>query len=365
MDLLQLIKVFLLSSLLAFLFTPLIIKIYRRFGWLDDPSGKKHPKVIHRYPVPRGGGLVIFLAIFLSSLFFLPTDKHLWAILLGLLMLAVIGFFDDLFDLNPYLRLFLGFLACLCVVGGGIGIPFITNPLGGIIRLDQPQLSIFLFGKVRHLWLLADLFAVIWLLACMNFVNWAKGVDGQLPGIVVIASVTVGIASFRYSADITQWPVAVLAFITAGAYFGFLPFNFYPQKIMPGYGGGTIAGFMLAVLSILATTKVGTAIMVLSLPLVDAFFVVLYRLFTGRSPVWGDAQHLHHHLLRAGWSKRKVAIFYWLTTLILGILALSLSSRGKLYTIMMLMVILGSFLIWIKFLKQFSSQLDQSNGLKT
>lgn len=365
MDTLLLIKAFFISTALAFFITPLVIKIYRHFGWLDNPQGKKHPKVIHQYPVPRGGGLVVFLAIVITSLIFLPVDKHLIAIFSGLSLLALVGFFDDLFDLNPYLRLFLGFLACLCVVGGGIGIPFITKPLGGTIPLDQPQLAIFLLGKTRHIWVLADLFAILWLLACMNFVNWAKGVDGQLPGIVVVASLTIGLASFRYSADITQWPVALLAFITAGAYLGFLPFNFYPQKIMPGYGGGAIAGFMLAVLSILATTKVGTAVMVLSIPLIDALFAVVRRMITGRSPVWGDAQHLHHQLLRIGWGKRKIAVFYWLTTLILGILALNLSSRGKLYTIILLMVLLGGFFIWIKFLRQFLSRPGRSSGLKT
>lgn len=365
MDVLQLIKAFFISLGLAFFITPVVIKIYQHFGWLDNPQGKKHPKVIHQYPVPRGGGLVIFLAIVITSLIFLPADKHLIAILIGLSLLVLIGFFDDLFDLNPYLRLFLGFLACLCVVGGGIGIPFITKPLGGIIRLDQPQLSLILLGKTRHIWVLADLFAIVWLLACMNFVNWAKGVDGQLPGVVVVAALTIGLASFKYSADITQWPVAVLAFITAGAYLGFLPFNFYPQKIMPGYGGGTIAGFMLAVLSILATTKVGTAVMVLSIPLIDALFAVVRRIITGRSPVWGDAQHLHHQLLREGWSKRKIAVFYWLAALILGILALNLSSKGKLYTIMLLLVILGGFFLWIKFLRRFLSRRDPSSGLKT
>jgi len=365
MDIVQLIESFFLSLVIAVLTTPVVIKVYKKFGWLDSPSGKKHPKVVHRYPVPRGGGVVIFLAITLSSLVFLPPDKHLLAIILGIFLLTIVGVLDDVFNLNPYLRLFLGIIACLCVVGGGIGIPFITNPLGGIIPLDQPQIPLYIFGETRHIWILADIFAVFWILACMNFVNWSKGVDGQLPGIVVVACLTIGLASFKYSADITQWPLSVLAFITAGAYLGFLPFNFYPQKIMPGYGGGTIAGFMLAVLSILATTKVGTLIMVLGIPLTDAVFAIVRRLAGGRSPVWGDAQHLHHKLLKLGWSKRKIAVFYWVTTFILGILALNLSSRWKLYTIGLLFLLLGGFFIWTRFLNISLSRQDQNSGSKT
>lgn len=362
MDIIQLIKAFITSSIIAAVTTPIVILVYKKFGWLDNPAKRKHPKVVHQYPVPRGGGMVIFLAIVSASIIFLPLDKHLVGILLGIAILAIVGTLDDIFDLNPYLRLGLGLLASLCVVGAGIGIAFITNPLGGVIRLDQPQIPIFLFGKTRNLWILADIFAILWILACANFVNWSKGVDGQLPGIVVIASLTIAILSFRFSADITQWPVAVLAFITAGAYAGFLPFNFYPQKIMPGYGGGTIAGFILAVLSILATTKVGTAIMVLGVPLVDAGFAILRRIAQGRSPVWGDAGHLHHRLLQIGWGKRRIAFFYWLATFLLGILALQLSSRAKLYTIGLITFILGGFFLWARILNSSLFPQDQSSG---
>ncbi len=338
-----------ISFIFAGVITPIIIFTYKKFGWLDDPQRKKHPKVVHKYPVPRGGGIIIFLSIFLAASFLLPFDKHLIAILLGACILMITGFLDDIFDLNPYLRLLLGFLSVLCVVAGGIGIPFITNPFNGIIHLNQPQIPIFLFGKTRQIWILSDLFALFWILACMNFINWSKGVDGQLPGIIVIACLTIGFLSLRFSADITQWPVAILAFITAGAYAGFLPFNFYPQKIMPGYGGGIIGGFMLAVLSILATTKVGTAVMVLGIPIADALFAITRRLLAGHSPVWGDAQHLHHKLLHLGWSKIKIAIFYWLVTLVLGILALHLSSLAKLYTISIIIGLLGAFFLWLKF----------------
>ena len=350
------------SFLISFLTTPLVIKIYKKLGWLDDPRKKSKKNVVHQYPVPRGGGIPVYLAVLVVSLILLPFDKHLTGILIGGLLILIIGVLDDKFNLNPYLRLIIGFLAASCVIAAGIGIPYISNPFNGIFKLNQPQIAFYLFGKTRTIWLLADLFALIWITWCMNFVNWSKGLDGQLPGIVVIAGLTIGIFSLRFSADITQWPVIILALITAGAYLGFLPWNFYPQKIMPGYGGGALAGFLLAVLTILSNTKVGTGIMVLSIPMIDAIYTIIARIKSGRSPVWGDTNHLHHKLMALGWGKRRIALFYWAITAFFGFLALRLNSQAKFYTIILLAVIFGGFLLWLNYFISSSSRAGQSNG---
>lgn len=341
------------SFLIALITTPITIKLAWKFKLLDNPKTRKHPAHLYKKIIPRAGGIPIYLAIFLTTLIFIPLDKHLLGILSGLTLLVIIGILDDRFDLNPYLRLVACFFAAGLVVGSGIGIAFITNPLGGTIRLDQPQIHLYLLGKTRSLWLIADIFALFWIVSMANIVNWAKGFDGQLPGMAAIASLTIAVFSLRYSADITQWPVAILASITAGAYLGFLPFNFYPQKIMPGYGGGTIAGFMIAVLTILSTSKILTGMVVLGIPLIDALYSVSRRLASGRSPVWGDRGHLHHKILDEWhWGKRKAAVFYWAATALLGILALSLDSRHKFYTIVMLIVIIGALFLWFNFWSQ-------------
>lgn len=339
----------LLSLILALIITPLVIRFYRRRGWLDDPHKQPQPKVVHRYPVPRGGGWAIFSAVFVSALIFLPLDKHLLGILAGGLILTVTGWLDDLYNLNPYLRLGLGLLAAGTVVTVGIGIPYISNPLvpGAVINLSRPQIPIFLFGQLRTIWIWADLLALVWIVSTMNFVNWSKGLDGQLPGIVVVSALVIGVLSLKFVDDPTQWPVIVLAFILAGAYLGFLPWNFYPQKIMPGYGAGALAGYFLAVLAILSGAKLATAILVLGVPLIDAAYTVLRRLFTGRSPVWGDRGHLHHKLMDLGWGRRRIAVAYWVVSAILGFIALQLNSRQKLYTLVLLGVIIGISLLWL------------------
>jgi UDP-GlcNAc:undecaprenyl-phosphate GlcNAc-1-phosphate transferase len=177
----------------------------------------------------------------------------------------------------------------------------------------------------------------------------AKGVDGQLSGVTVIAALTIAALSLKFSADITQWPVIILAAITAGAYFGFLPWHIFPQKIMPGYGGSTLAGYLLGVLSILATAKVGVLLVVLGVPLIDTGYVIFNRIRHGKSPVWGDRGHLHHKLLDAGLSKKQVAIFYWGVTAILGVIALNLKTDAKVYTMIGVAVFLGGLTLWLTY----------------
>ena len=310
---------FIAAFLSAFLLTPLAIKFAYKFNLVDDPKKNKHPKVVHTYPVPRGGGLAIFLAILVAGL-------------------------------NPYLRLAIQFVCATVPVLAGIGIAYINNPLGtGIIDLSQNQLALNFLGN-HSLWLIADLFAILWIVLLMNFLNMgAKGVDGQLPGVVAVAGATIAVLSLKFSADITEWPVTILAVITTGAYLGFLPYNFFPQKIMPGFSGSTLAGYLLGILSILSTTKVGTLLVVLGIPLIDTGYTVIRRVLSGKSPVWGDRGHLHHRLLEMGLSKKQVTYFYWIATIILGVLSLFLTSTFKLYTIVGVAVLLGGFLLWLTY----------------
>ncbi len=326
----------LLSLVISYVVTPLIIKMSKRLKIIDDPRFNKQSKVIHTVPTPRGGGIPIFIAILIASFFFIPVDKHILSILAGAFVISIMGYLDDRYNLNPYLRLGLGFFAALIPIVSGIGINFLTNPFGGIVDLSNPIIS--------------DLFALIWIVFLMNMLNMgAKGIDGQLSGVVIIASLTITALSFYYSADITQWPVILLTSITAGAFLGFLPWHKFPQKIMPGYGGATLAGYMLAIASILSTTKVGTLIVVLGIPLIDTGYTIFRRIISGKSPVWGDRGHLHHKLLDSGLSKKQVSQIYWSTTAILGILALNLNSTYKLYTIIGVTLVLGGTIIWLTY----------------
>lgn len=324
------------GAFFAYWATPLVIRLAWKLDLIDDPKKNKHPKVIHDKPIPRAGGLATLVGIVVTSVVFLPLDKHLIAIITGAILLVLLGLADDKWKISPYLRLIGQFAAASIPIISGIGIDFITNPLGqGVVVL--PALA-------------ANIFALFWLVSFMNFLNMgAKGVDGQLPGTVAIASFTIAILSLRFSADIAEWPVIILAAAVTGSYLGFLPWNFYPQKIMPAMSGSNLGGYMLGILSILTTAKVGTLLIVLAVPLIDTGYAIVRRIMQGKSPVWGDRGHLHHHLLDLGWSKRKVAIFYWLVTGLLGFIALNLNTLGKLYTMAGITLLIGGIILWLTY----------------
>lgn len=328
------------SFLLAAIVSPLLIRLYKHYGWVDDPKKQSHAKVLHERAVPRGGGLVVFFAILIPSLVFLQVDSYLISILCGAAILALMGFLDDLYNVHPLLRLFTNTLAALLVVSSGIGIEYVSNPFGsGVISLDYSFLGIQL----------ADFLAVLFIIWNINIVNWSKGVDGQLPGFVAMGAVVIGILSYRFIDDPTSFNTAQLSFIVAGSYLGFLLWNFYPQKIMPGYGAGSLAGYFLTVLAILSGAKLATALMILAIPTADAVFTILRRIRAGKSPIWGDRGHLHHKLMDVlGWSRRRIAVFYWVTSLALGLLSLYLNTFLKLFTIVLVGGLVFAFLIWAK-----------------
>lgn len=336
----------------TFLSTWAVIKFARKLKIIESPKSKQPAQLLDK-PTARGGGISLFLGIFLSALLFLSPDLKLLTILLAGFITALVGTIDDRSDTNlhPYARLVMQFGVALMIVFAGIGITFITNPItGGIIDLSTPKVG---FGG-REIAIFPILFTLFWIPFLMNAVNWSSGVDGQLSGFVAIAAAAIALLSLKFSADIAQWPVTILAGSVAGAYLGFLPWHKYPQKIMPGFGGSTLAGLMLAVLSILSTTKVGTLLVVLGIPLSDAIFTGARRVLSGKSPFWGDREHLHHRLLALGWSKAKVAKFYWVTTLILAIIALNLNTRFKFYTIIGVVLLIGGFILWLILLSRSS-----------
>lgn len=330
---------FSLAMLLTGAATPLVIWWYKKMGWDKAHAGKIQAfKDTHLKNVPRGGGLAIFLGFLLSVLVMGGWNLSLQMIVLGAFLLTVMGVLDDIFDVNPFWRLLVNLIASGCVIYAGIMIDFVTNPFEtGVLRLDQWN------------WL-PEVLTLVYLTFLMNITNWAKGVDGQMPGTVALAAIFIGFLALRLTGNQVE-QTSLLSFITAGCFVGFLWWNFYPQKIMPGYGGGSLGGFLLGVLSILSGAKLATLFMVLALPIADAIFTILRRLWAGKSPFWGDRGHLHHKLLdQFGWSRQQIAIFYWGVTLVMGVLALILPTWGKIIAFAVVVILTFIFLIRAKML---------------
>lgn len=326
------------------------IKFAKKFNLLDNPKLRPHPAHIQKRVVPRAGGLACFMGLVAAILIFIPVSTQIGGILAGLSILLIVGLADDKYpNFSPYLRLVGQFVAASLVVFSGMGIDFITNPLGGIVHFSP---------------ILSSLLALIWIVWVMNMVNWSKGVDGQMPGIVTVACLILGLLSAKLTllGDLNQLSVAKLSFITAAASLGLLIFNWHPAKIFPGFSGSTILGFMIAVLSILSGAKLATAGLVLLIPATDFAYTFTRRILQGRSPVWGDRGHLHHKLLEMGFSHQKISLFYILGSVILGAAALSLSSGGKLFAgIFVATVTLGAIL-WLNFFGGLSSRHVPDSG---
>jgi UDP-GlcNAc:undecaprenyl-phosphate GlcNAc-1-phosphate transferase len=336
--------------------TMVVVRLANKLGIVDDPKEHIHPKVVHTEPVPRGGGIPIIVSLVVGIGLWLFGDIQMVGVVSGALILAIWGFVDDRHGerIPPVVRLiFANIAAAVCVVGVGIFVPYVTNPFGGVIRLDQ--------WLIMGLPWVSMIVSVVWLVAMQNIVGWSSGVDGQLPGFVVVAAITMAILTNRLGgAGITS--VMILAAITAGAYAGFLPWNWWPQKIMTGYGGKSLAGFLLGVLAILSFGKVGTMMMVLGVPIVDALVVILKRIRERRSIFMGGREHMHHYLLDMGWSKRAIASFYTGIAMVFAVLALALKGEAKLFTMAAVLLVLGGSLLWLQNWSTYSKQPDPDSG---
>ncbi len=345
------IVVFFLSALFAFLFTGPAIALAKKLSLVTDKSTRAHPAHTHTGLVPRGGGVPIFMSFVLSTILFVPINNIIWGILISSTLLVIMGLADDFFDMSPYVRFLGNIVISFLVVGFGLGIPYISNPLGGIIQLDQWKIMIELFGRHDYL-IVGNIIAIIWLTWTTNMVNWSKGVDGQLPGFVSISALFLGILATRFSShDIQSQTVVMLSFIVAGAYAGFLPYNFYPQRIMPGYGGGGLAGLLLGILAILSFGKIGTAVVILAIPMLDATYTIIRRLRNRQSPFRADWGHFHHRLLEVGWGRRRIAVFYWSISAILGFASLFMEGVEKLIAFVMIGLVLLAFMVFMNHIK--------------
>lgn len=354
----------LVSIILTLISVPAVIQIAKYFGLVDDPAKRPHPAHTETRIIPRAGGLALFFGLVLTMGIFVPFAKGITGILLGAGLLVGVGLIDDYRDVHPYIRFGVNIVAAILAVSGGAGLGFITNPFtGGVLHFDTVRWTFNFLGQ-HSILPIADFLAIIWIAWTMNMVGWSGGVDGQMPGFVAISALIIGYLSFTQISieNFPAWTGTTLAFVTSGIYLGFLYWNWYPQKIMPGYGGKSLAGYLLATIALLNTAKFGTAILVLGIPTIDAVYVFISRFLSRRNPTIGGRSHLHHRLLDAGWSKRKIALFYWLVSGILGIVALTVNPKQKFFAAGLVVLMFIMLIIWLKLSTTFLRKSDLDNG---
>ncbi|MFH1781755.1 MAG: MraY family glycosyltransferase, partial [Patescibacteria group bacterium] len=304
------------SFLLSVLVTPLVKKIAIKQDILDRPE-KAPDRKIHKKPIPLLGGLAIFIAFNIVLLIIAQNitegyllNKHLWGIFFGGLIIMIGGFIDDKYDIKPAYQLIFPILASIVVVASGIGIDYVTNPLGGEFRLDNIKFTLFSIGNLPYqIVILADLFSLLWLMAMMYTTKILDGVDGLVTGLTTIGAFIIFFLSM--TKDVYQPETAALALILAGACLGFFLFNFNPAKIFLGEGGSLYCGFMLGVLSIISGGKIATALLIMGIPMIDVVWTIIRRLFfEKKSFTQADRKHLHHRLLDIGLSPKKTLLLF-------------------------------------------------------
>ena len=338
-------------ALVAFLITFVMVKaavqFFPQWGLMDRPH--LYGKV--RKAIPYYGGLAIFASFLIVVGIFLPFEDVKY-LLLASGMVVLVGFLDDKYNVSPWLRLLVQFLAGLVLVFAGVFIFSVNLPILGVVDFVgfSHVTGWYLLGAP----LLSALFTIFWVMTILNSMNFVDGVSGLSSGVTFIAGMTIFALSVHPSIHedpSSQFLVASLSLILAMIALAFFIFDFPKPKILMGDSGSTFFGLMIAVLAILSGGKIATAFLVLGLPILDLLWVVGRRLMAGRKPWQGDLKHLHHRLLDVGFSEKKVVTLYLLVTGFLGFSAITfVSTEQKFFMIVGLgffMLILAMALVLI------------------
>jgi UDP-GlcNAc:undecaprenyl-phosphate GlcNAc-1-phosphate transferase len=328
---LWLLGVFVVAVVGSFALTGAAAALGRRLGMLDYPRRNELQADI----VPRTGGYglcaAFILAVLASQVAPLPElerspedARRLVGVLLGLAVLVPLAFVDDRRRLGPVSQL-VGQIAVAAVpVSFGLWIDSLALPYFGIVPLSP--------------WIGVPL-TVLWLVAMINTINLVDVMDGLAAGISAIAATTLFLRSFWFG----QYTVAVLPLALAGCCLGFLPRNWHRASLFMGTSGSMFLGYALGTLAIIGGVKLGTAAIVLGLPMLDVAWVIMRRLARGRSPLkGGDSEHLPQRLARLGLSQPRIVLLLYAFCGLFAWLGLALHSPVP--TVAKLVVLLGMVL---------------------
>jgi UDP-GlcNAc:undecaprenyl-phosphate/decaprenyl-phosphate GlcNAc-1-phosphate transferase len=305
-DHLQVVWGALVAFFVVVLVTPAVGAAARLWGAVDVPGGRR----LNLTPIPRLGGLALFLGIFVPSLAFLPIGSETRGLLLGAAVAVGVGAIDDVYGLRWWQKLAGQLLAGAVPTMFGIWVDRFTFPLVGIHTVPS--------------WIGVPA-TILWIVAIMNMVNFLDGLDGLAAGVAAIAGVTFAVIAL----SLAKPEAAIMAAIVFGACLGFLRHNFYPARIFMGDSGALLLGFVLAALSVQGLLKTAATValffplLVLAVPIVDTTFVVARRLRHGQKVFEGDQAHLHHRFLRRGFSQPRAALTIWAWCLSLAAAALA------------------------------------------
>lgn len=323
-----------ISYLLGVFIVPFVIEFSQKEGLVDLPNERK----IHKLPISRLGGVAIWSSAMLTFLVlvllsYYPYGSLLSGIILGGSLMFLLGLVDDIYNLNAKFKLLIQISIATIVFLLGVQIDTIFNPFG---------------GGVLHLGIFSYPITILWIVGISNAVNFIDGVDGLAGSVITVSSITLALIAVAVTP--AQPITALIAFILAGSMLAFLTFNFNPAKIFMGDSGALFSGFLLATLSIAGVMK-GAALavllpfLVLAVPIIDITYSSIRRIMKGKSPFIADAEHIHHKLLKAGFSQKKTVAILTFLAIAAGGVATYFTGTLKNYFIYIAVLIIIMFVL--------------------
>ncbi len=303
----------LITAIVCFLasvaLTPLVKKFAIYIGAVDKPNQRK----VHQKIMPRLGGLAIFISMIIGFAIAKPFDDQIatWPILLGATIIVITGAFDDRFEISPRVKLLGQILAAGVVIYAGVQVPFINLP----------------FGTTIHLGIFTIPFTLLWIVGITNAINLIDGLDGLAAGVSSIVLITISAMAMVMGNTF----VVVMGTILLASTLGFLIYNFHPAKIFMGDTGALLLGFMISVFSILGFKSITVyslilPIIILGVPISDTLFAIIRRIVNKKPLSAPDKSHLHHCLLRLGFSHRQTVLIIYAMSAFFAIAAVMLSN---------------------------------------
>ena len=273
---------------------PLVKKIAIHINALDIPDARK----VHKSPIPRLGGLGIYMGFLLGYMIFGKNTIQMNSILIGSFIIVLTGMIDDIKPISARSKLFGQIIASGVIV------------FYGNILLN----NLTIWGLSIEFGILAYPITILFIVACTNIINLIDGLDGLSGGISSIFYLSTIIICFFQG---RFWELELmLALIMLGSTLGFLIHNFHPAKIFAGDSGALFMGFTIAILSLLgfkttAITSIFIPLMILAVPILDTFFAIVRRLIHHQKISAPDKQHLHHQLLKMNFSHRNTVLIIY------------------------------------------------------
>ncbi len=337
-DLLTIALTLAVSIVVCFAMTPLVRSFAVRVGAVDVPKDNRR---MHDHPIPRQGGLAIFLGFLMAVVLFADLDRQVQGILLGSVIIVTVGAIDDIVPLPALLKFAVQIAAAGVAVAFGVRFEFIANP---IFWSDTRYIY---FGA----WSIP--ITIFWIVGITNSINLIDGLDGLACGVSAISSLSFLVISLV----LEQVNVAILLAAILGACLGFIPYNLNPAKIFMGDTGALLLGYILSTVSVIGLFKFyaiisfAVPLLALALPIFDTSFAIIRRLLKGQNPMSPDRGHLHHRLIDMGLSqKQAVAVLYSISA-VLGLSAVLIATSGEMKALMLVLAFSVAIIIGIALLK--------------